>query len=123
MRPPLNAGKTASSRRRTASATRFNEAPAERGGKPRRTRHPCASGSCFNEAPAERGGKRRVERGERFAVETLQGASMRPPLNAGENATPSCRALGNELASMRPPLNAGENGCMCGGMFGTNLLQ
>ena len=36
-------------------------------------------------------------------------ASMRPPLNAGENPT-NARGWGYRYrASMRPPLNAGEN--------------
>ena len=37
---------------------------------------------CFNEAPAERGGKLRMSR-HTSTIVTL--ASMRPPLNAGEN--------------------------------------
>ena len=36
-------------------------------------------------------------------------ASMRPPLNAGENAYITDAPVLGELASMRPPLNAGEN--------------
>ena len=85
----------------------------------------------FNEAPAERGGEPRPQ----FVVVYWPDlASMRPPLNAGENA--SRRQAGDQghagfneapaerggelattcppsaailVASMRPPLNAGEN--------------
>ena len=82
MRPPLNAGENppvpAASR---SSRTSFNEAPAERGGKRsgrlRRRRRP----RRFNEAPAERGGKQ----GNGGEAHRRLLASMRPPLNAGEN--------------------------------------
>ena len=48
----------------------------------------------FNEAPAERGGKHR----RRIGGGVVRPASMRPPLNAGENrwqanATTTCAAL------------------------------
>ena len=36
-------------------------------------------------------------------------ASMRPPLNAGENIENRPAQCGVGCASMRPPLNAGEN--------------
>ena len=36
-------------------------------------------------------------------------ASMRPPLNAGENAVGFLPDTVHVRASMRPPLNAGEN--------------
>ena len=36
-------------------------------------------------------------------------ASMRPPLNAGENGGDPVAVKVEWLASMRPPLNAGEN--------------
>ena len=72
-----------------ARSVSFNEAPAERGGKrPSRRRAACAA-RRFNEAPAERGGKpgRRPQHPDR------RRASMRPPLNAGENrrASPTAR--------------------------------
>ena len=42
------------------------------------------------------------------------GASMRPPLNAGENAASPWKLPSVYGASMRPPLNAGENAdCPC----------
>ena len=144
---------------------RFNEAPAERGGKhggqrehcrihlasmrpplnagenasPRLRRRALGELACFNEAPAERGGKRRTDV-HLLGGHGQRGASMRPPLNAGENTRCKVckrrRAAGkpgfNEApaerggklrrsatvpaaplrafgASMRPPLNAGEN--------------
>ena len=37
------------------------------------------------------------------------GASMRPPLNAGEDAIASAKISQEAWASMRPPLNAGED--------------
>ena len=39
----------------------------------------------------------------------VAGASMRPPLNAGENLAAKVHTLWRRPASMRPPLNAGEN--------------
>ena len=59
----------------------------------------------FNEAPAERGGKRPKPPHHRRA----RRASMRPPLNAGENMQWSDSPKPLNPASMRPPLNAGEN--------------
>ena len=59
MRPPLNAG--------------------ENGGRGAMLRH---GRLRFNEAPAERGGKQ-VQRAMKEMREAT--ASMRPPLNAGEN--------------------------------------
>ena len=62
---------------------------------------------CFNEAPAERGGKP-VPTAARSRAGRL--ASMRPPLNAGENRADRVRRYPQlREASMRPPLNAGEN--------------
>ena len=83
MRPPLNAGENPRpGGSLLARLTRFNEAPAERGGKPRPRHRTRRASSRFNEAPAERGGKPDLDldvRGQRLD------ASMRPPLNAGEN--------------------------------------
>ena len=39
----------------------------------------------------------------------LGDASMRPPLNAGENRAERGQLGADNSASMRPPLNAGEN--------------
>ena len=84
MRPPLNAGENASRRLHGIEpCVRFNEAPAERGGKQRRAKKRPPQRASFNEAPAERGGKplRRD-----VVVPYVSAASMRPPLNAGENS-------------------------------------
>ena len=83
MRPPLNAGENKVTcflkRKRERS---FNEAPAERGGKPAAGAATVGLVDSFNEAPAERGGKPpRACAWWRACVP----ASMRPPLNAGEN--------------------------------------
>ena len=108
----------------------FNEAPAERGGEPGCHRSVAARVLRFNEAPAERGG----ELDQDVARGAHEGASMRPPLNAGENLRRGGRGcphfpcfneapaerggervttpfIGDDqvTASMRPPLNAGEN--------------
>ena len=89
MRPPLNAGENADARRRPAPRRRcrFNEAPAERGGK-QDAGDGCRPASLrrFNEAPAERGGKRRDTIHGATPVQHQRIASMRPPLNAGENS-------------------------------------
>ena len=108
MRPPLNAGENCrSARRRGRRRRRFNEAPAERGGK-RGTRRLPPPRSCrrFNEAPAERGGKRlpggdRRGDGRRF--------NEAPAERGGKLSAIVGRILLSPPASMRPPLNAGEN--------------
>ena len=111
MRPPLNAGENLRPIF-SLDATRgcFNEAPAERGGKqPVAQVDPRFVGG-FNEAPAERGGKlERIARKRGGALD----ASMRPPLNAGENLLRDAAHDALRRASMRPPLNAGENMTDC----------
>ena len=108
MRPPLNAGENREDRRRRqtgdagfneapaerggkrrgadahhlAAPLGFNEAPAERGGNSPPTARPPSGWTCFNEAPAERGGKPARAGNDDFPGDP---ASMRPPLNAGEN--------------------------------------
>ena len=60
-------------------------------------------GLGFNEAPAERGGKRvggRLDRG-------AQVASMRPPLNAGENTAWSARGLARPTRFNEAPAERG----------------
>ena len=82
MRPPQNAGESATSSRATGPPPRgFNEAPAERGGK------------CGGEHP--------------HGSPAL--ASMRPPQNAGESVFQFSTQDADTLASMRPPQNAGES--------------
>ena len=44
-----------------------------------------------------------------FTLAPCNPASMRPPLNAGENQTLRVSSAHRQEASMRPPLNAGEN--------------
>ena len=62
MRPPQNAGESATDSEHGRHATpSFNEAPAERGGKSRGVCVACAERGRFNEAPAERGGKYRTQ--------------------------------------------------------------
>ena len=83
MRPPLNAGENRHADAQSRPPPRrFNEAPAERGGKLADDLDAPAGRTRFNEAPAERGGKllAPVRPAEQTDV-----ASMRPPLNAGEN--------------------------------------
>ena len=82
MRPPLNAGENGAAPRSPAAACcRFNEAPAERGGEREAIAVVVHGGDCFNEAPAERGGERIAD----HLPDEVADASMRPPLNAGEN--------------------------------------
>ena len=54
----------------------------------------------------------------------LRPASMRPPLNAGENQVAVDDELVRGEASMRPPLNAGENWVKeANPSYGSVLLQ
>ena len=47
--------------------------------------------------------------GGQIALREFQGASMRPPLNAGEDPVGRSIDGSDNHASMRPPLNAGED--------------
>ena len=129
MRPPLNAGENTPAPRAAATSTtsfneapaerggeraspatararrrRFNEAPAERGGEPGAWRVRMGLCSSFNEAPAERGGE--LGRGARAAGRALA-ASMRPPLNAGENLVRRCRKCSCAIGFNEAPAERG----------------
>ena len=107
MRPPLNAGENGQIREGIeAVGRRFNEAPAERGGKQAEHQGGQTRPESFNEAPAERGGKRG---GRRRGAVPGRGFNEAPAERGGKPARLREKLAEDGAASMRPPLNAGEN--------------
>ena len=106
MRPPQNAGENGERLLQApAQAHCFNEAPAECGGKPRRPICSALHWTRFNEAPAECGGKRRRSR----TASARRRRFNEAPAECGGKRAQKKRQAGEQPASMRPPQNAGEN--------------
>ena len=121
MRPPLNAGENGTDAIFIADDDgRFNEAPAERGGELAEQAQRHCHLARFNEAPAERGGE--LNRSVTLSQHGV--ASMRPPLNAGENAGgTACEDRPTSCFNEAPAERGGEPSPSRHATAVSNLLQ